>query len=90
MLRYTLALLEQGWGFTTYGNERDMNGSMDRLAPGTFVRSPANPDWGLGQVQSAIGDKVTVNFEHRGKLVLNLAAAPLIVVDAPGSGAATR
>jgi hypothetical protein len=62
-----------------------MNGSIDRLAPGTFVRSPANPDWGLGQVQSAIGDKVTVNFEHRGKLVLHLAAAPLVVVDDPGS-----
>jgi len=67
-----------------------MNGSMDRLTPGTFVRSPANPDWGLGQVQSAIGDKVTVNFEHRGKLVLNLAAAPLIVVEAPGSEDANR
>ena len=62
-----------------------MTGSADRLAPGTFVRSPSNPDWGLGQVQSAIGDKVTVNFEHRGKLVMNLAAAPLTVVDAPNS-----
>ena len=58
-----------------------MNGTTDRLTPGTFVRSPTNPDWGLGQVQSAIGDKVTVNFEHHGKLVLNLAAAPLVVVD---------
>ena len=57
-----------------------MNGSTDWLAPGTFVRSPANPDWGLGQVQSAIGDKITVNFEHRGKLVLNLAAAPLMII----------
>jgi hypothetical protein len=66
-----------------------MNGTADRLAPGTFVRSPANPDWGLGQVQSAIGDKVTVNFEHRGKLVLNLAAAPLVVVE-PGSEDANR
>jgi hypothetical protein len=62
-----------------------MTGSTDRLAPGTFVRSPSNPDWGLGQVQSAIGDKVTVNFEHRGKLVMNLAAALLTVVDAPNS-----
>jgi hypothetical protein len=62
-----------------------MSGSIERLAPGTFVRSPVNPDWGLGQVQSAIGDRVTVNFEHRGKLVLNLAAAPLVVVDTPGS-----
>ena len=62
-----------------------MNGSLDRLAPGTFVRSPANPDWGLGQVQSAIGERVTVNFEHRGKLVLNLSAAALVVIDLPGS-----
>ena len=67
-----------------------MNGSLDRLSPGTFVRSPANPDWGLGQVQSAIGDRVTVNFEHRGKLVLNLAAAPLVVVDLPGSESTKR
>ena len=62
-----------------------MNGPMDRWAPGTFVRSPANPDWGLGQVQSAIGDKVTVNFEHRGKVVLNVAAVALTAVDAPAS-----
>ena len=89
MLRYTLAVLEQGWGCRRHGNEPEMNGSIDRLAPGTFVRSPANPDWGLGQVQSAIGDKVTVNFEHRGKLVLNLAAAPLVVVE-PGSEDANR
>jgi Protein of unknown function (DUF3553) len=70
-------------------NEQEMNGSIDRLAPGTFVRSPANPDWGLGQVQSAIGDKVTVNFEHRGKLVLHLTAAPLVVVE-PSSEDANR
>jgi Protein of unknown function (DUF3553) len=62
-----------------------MNGSMDRPTPGTFVRCPANPDWGLGQVQSAIGDKVTVNFEHRGKVVLNLAAVALTAVEAPVS-----
>ncbi len=67
-----------------------MNGSIDRLAPGTFVRSPTNPDWGLGQVQSAIGDKVTVNFEHRGKLVLNLPASPLVVVDTPSSESPNR
>lgn len=60
-----------------------MNTFLNRLAPGMFVRSPAHPDWGLGQVQSAVGDKVTVNFEHRGKLVLNVAAAPLAVVEVP-------
>lgn len=31
---------------------------------------PAQPDWGLGQVQSIVGSRVTVNFEHRGKVVL--------------------
>jgi hypothetical protein len=66
-----------------------MSGTVNRLAPGTFVRSTTNPDWGLGQVQSAIGDKITVNFEHRGKLVLNIAAAPLLVVE-PDSEDASR
>ena len=41
------------------------------LTPGTIVRHPAQPDWGLGQVQSSIGDRLTVNFEHEGKVVLN-------------------
>jgi hypothetical protein len=34
------------------------------LTPGMFVRNPAAPDWGVGQVQSVIGGRVTVNFEH--------------------------
>lgn len=41
----------------------------DLLAPGDFVRHPSEPDWGLGQVQSSIGGKVTVNFENAGKRV---------------------
>ncbi|MHA1128038.1 MAG: DUF3553 domain-containing protein [Alphaproteobacteria bacterium] len=41
------------------------------LEPGNFVRHPQQPDWGLGQVQSVIGDKITVNFEHVGKVVIN-------------------
>ncbi len=51
------------------------------LTPGTFVRSPANPDWGLGQVQSVVDGKATVNFEHLGKLVLKLDHVPLAIVD---------
>ena len=54
---------------------------MFELAPGVYVRHPARPDWGLGQVQSAIGDRVTVNFEHAGKVVLNTAVVALEVVD---------
>jgi hypothetical protein len=41
------------------------------LEPGMFVRNPEAPDWGLGQVQSNIGGKVTVNFENEGKVVLD-------------------
>jgi hypothetical protein len=55
---------------------------MNRFTPGAFVKNPARPDWGLGQVQSAIGERVTVNFEHAGKLVLNAAAVALEIVEA--------
>ena len=39
--------------------------------PGDKVFNPANKDWGIGQVQSIIKDKVTVNFENAGKKVIN-------------------
>ncbi len=41
------------------------------LEPGMLVRHPGQPDWGLGQVQSNVGGRVTVNFEHRGKVVID-------------------
>lgn len=41
------------------------------LTPGCWVRHPQQPDWGLGQVQSAIGLTITVTFEHAGKRVIN-------------------
>ena len=39
--------------------------------PGDFVINPKNKSWGIGQVQSIIKDKVTVNFEDAGKKVIN-------------------
>ena len=39
--------------------------------PGDKVTNPENKDWGIGQVQSIIKDKVTVNFENVGKKVIN-------------------
>ncbi len=51
------------------------------LVPGALVRHPECPDWGIGQVQSVIGDRVTVNFEHRGKVVINAAVVELEVVE---------
>ena len=39
--------------------------------PGEKVIHPNNKDWGIGQVQSIINGKVTVNFENAGKKVIN-------------------
>jgi hypothetical protein len=41
------------------------------LAPGMLVRHPERPDWGVGQVQSVVGARITVNFENAGKLLIN-------------------
>lgn len=53
----------------------------ETLVPGALVRHPDRPDWGIGQVQSVIGPRITVNFEHTGKLLINGAAVSLNVVD---------
>ncbi len=50
------------------------------LEPGMLVRHPQQPDWGLGQVQSNIGNRITVNFEHRGKVVIDGAQIALLRV----------
>jgi len=39
--------------------------------PGDFVINPKNRKWGIGQIQSIIKKKVTVNFENAGKKVIN-------------------
>ena len=39
--------------------------------PGDKVVNPVNKEWGIGQVQSIINGKVTVNFENAGKKVIN-------------------
>ncbi|CAO3427580.1 DUF3553 domain-containing protein [Azospirillum doebereinerae] len=53
----------------------------DSLVPGAWVRHPSQPDWGLGQVQSAIRNRVTVNFEHAGKVLIDSDVIALNVVD---------
>ena len=35
------------------------------------VFNPSNKDWGIGQVQSIIKGKITVNFQNVGKKVIN-------------------
>ena len=51
------------------------------IEPGQWVAHPARPEWGAGQVQSVIGERATVNFEHAGKVLVNVAVAPLVVLD---------
>ncbi len=55
--------------------------SPQTLVPGTFVRHPGRPDWGIGQIQSVIGDRITVNFENAGKQLINGAVVTLVPTD---------
>ena len=34
--------------------------------PGDYVINPNDKSWGMGQIQSIINNKVTVNFENVG------------------------
>ena len=49
--------------------------------PGEKVINPLNKDWGIGQVQSIINEKVTVNFENAGKKVINISEINLEVIN---------
>ena len=39
--------------------------------PGDYVINPNKKSWGIGQIQSIIDNKITVNFENVGKKVIN-------------------
>ena len=41
------------------------------FTPGDYVINPLQQDWGVGQVQSIIRNKITVNFQNQGKQVIN-------------------
>ena len=41
------------------------------LEPGMLVKHPTQPDWGIGQVQSRIDNRITVNFTEVGKIVID-------------------
>ena len=50
------------------------------LVPGALVRHPLEPDWGIGQVQSCIGNRVTVNFQNVGKQLIHVDKVDLDVI----------
>ena len=55
----------------------DLNAIM---TPGMLVRHPDLPDWGVGQVQSNIAGRITVNFREQGKVVIDGSRIELLPV----------
>jgi FKBP-type peptidyl-prolyl cis-trans isomerase 2 len=55
------------------------------LQPGQFVQLHSKPEWGIGQVQSVDGDRVTVNFPHAGKVLIRNGGSLSVIAepDAP-------
>lgn len=49
----------------------DMDDMNAILEPGMLVTHPQEPDWGVGQVQSNIAGRITVNFRETGKVVID-------------------
>ncbi|WP_408868652.1 DUF3553 domain-containing protein [Asaia sp. VD9] len=54
---------------------------MSFFEPGQFVSHPHCPDWGIGQIQSVTGHRVTVNFENQGKVLINTMLVDLVVIE---------
>ena len=50
------------------------------LEPGMLVKHPTQPDWGIGQVQSRIDNRITVNFPEVGKIVIDGSRIVLVQV----------
>jgi len=44
---------------------------FSNFEPGDYVINPNNKSWGIGQIQSIINNRITVNFENAGKKVIN-------------------
>jgi hypothetical protein len=53
------------------------------LSPGDFVRHPTRPDWGLGQIQSMVGPRITVTFENAGKQLIDGTVIELAPTELP-------
>jgi hypothetical protein len=50
------------------------------IVPGALVRHPEETAWGVGQVQSVVGSRITVNFENAGKRLINGELIQLVLV----------
>ena len=55
------------------------------LIPGTFVINiKKEKEWGIGQVQSSINNKITINFENVGKKTINPKEVELKIINING------
>ena len=52
-----------------------------KIIPGMYVINEMKKEWGIGQVQSSIHEKITINFEHVGKQVININKIQLKIVE---------
>jgi hypothetical protein len=57
-----------------------MSGLSALFTPGMLVQHPERPDWGVGQVQSNINGRITVNFPDEGKVVIDGNTVELVPV----------
>ena len=55
------------------------------LSPGVYVVNNDNIDWGIGQIQSAINEKITINFENVGKKTINVKEVELKIININGT-----
>ena len=56
------------------------------LTPGTFVINVKKEnEWGIGQVQSSIDNKITINFENVGKKTINPKEVELKIININGT-----
>ena len=56
------------------------------LTPGVFVVNvEKEKEWGIGQVQSSIDNKITINYENVGKKTINPKEVGLKIVNINGT-----
>ena len=55
--------------------------NVSEFTPGVFVINEINKEWGIGQIQSSIDDKITINFENVGKKVMHVNEIKLKIID---------
>ena len=59
---------------------------IGELTPGTFVINvDKEKEWGIGQVQSSIDNKITINFENVGKKTINPKEVELKLININGT-----